>query len=727
MQSQVHVDLTVLTPTSETLQNSELTVGKGDSTVVFAIIPSKYQITLPSADSYEISVAHMGYSPCSLQTHFSSDTALVVVLQPKTFELGEVVVTGQAARKITATGEIFQLSQKAKKSGDPYKALSEIPLLDVDVVNQRVRTNAGESMLILIDGKLQNSGIQPIDPKFIDRVEISEVVSARFLKMGVSKILNIRLRKDRLLYVYTDLRSRHDIPLREGFGGANFEVGRKTFALSGSAFYSYLHHDKSDFAQSEASADVSRFVAGENIMNNHSWKGSLMMKWIPWETDYISAVVKGQLLSNTAHSHTEGQYVGKTSYPLNADYVSDTPDKGFLLGLYHEHTFKNTSTLTTYFLYNLSNSSIDQRLSEQYNNEEHVTPVNYDTRRNQYILSIDFDTQDQPYGDINLGNQFEYTADRDKDLLVGTSLPVYTHLWSNYTYAGYTNSWNKLFYMASVGLENLGVEILNHSNVCWRPRVSTSLSWKLPRRQSLRIFYNLDNTLPSSSSLNTLNTSTNPMLRVEGNPYLVPEQSHLVGMNYNVDLKRFRMSFAATHYRKSDIVEPYIYSNGETQIQSFRNNGTYKETEIAGNVRYSGNKIIVFAAATHTWKSFNGQPTKGVVGLNGYVRWDFSNFFIYSKIGWQNREYTPISTIKYESPLEAHVQIAWQATKHLYMSLGLPYFWGVKKQTTTIDQEAYKSWQHDRFKGMSLRPWLLISWTLRKNAKEAIPDKLSNL
>lgn len=238
MQSQVHVDLTVLTPTSETLQNSELTVGKGDSTVVFAIIPSKYQITLPSADSYEISVAHMGYSPYSLQTHFSSDTALVVVLQPKTFELGEVVVTGQAARKITATGEIFQLSQKAKKSGDPYKALSEIPLLDVDVVNQRVRTNAGESMLILIDGKLQNSGIQPIDPKFIDRVEISEVVSARFLKMGVSKILNIRLRKDRPLYVYTDLRSRHDIPLREGFGGANFEVGRKTFALSGSAFYS---------------------------------------------------------------------------------------------------------------------------------------------------------------------------------------------------------------------------------------------------------------------------------------------------------------------------------------------------------------------------------------------------------------------------------------------------------------------------------------------------------
>lgn len=725
--AQVHINLTVTTPSSESLQNSELTVTKDDSTIVFAIIPSNYQITLPSAGDYDISVAHMGYSPYSLRTNFSNDTTLAVVLNPKTFELGEVVVKGQAARKITATGEIFQLSQKAKKSGDPFKALSEIPLLDVDVVNQKVTTNSGEPLLVLIDGKLQNTGIKPIDPKFIDRVEISEVVSARFLKMGVNKILNIRLRKDRPLYVYTDLRTRHDIPLRDGFGGANFEVGRKKFAVSGSAFYTYLHHDKSEFERREKSTDVSRLVAGENINNNHSWEGSLLMKWIPRESDYFSVAVKGQLFSNTTESHREGQYMGKSSYPLFADYGSDMTSKGILTGLYHEHTFKNNSILTSYFQYNLSGSTIDQRLYEQYNHQSHETPVTYDTRRNQYILNIDFDTQDQPYGEINLGNQFEYTSDKDKNLLVPTSLPIYTHLWSNYTYAGYMNSWRKLYYMASVGLENLGVQVEDHSNVCWRPRVSSSVSWQLPHRQMLRFSYNLDNTLPPSSSLNMLNTSTNPMLRLEGNPDLIPEQTHSFNIKYDIDVKHVRISLIADHSQQSNIIEPYIFSNGETQVQSYRNNGTYKEMFVGGNARYSGNKLIVFAAANHTWKSFNGQPTKAVVGVSGYVRWDFGNFFVYSKLGWKNREYTPIATIHYENPVEAHVQIAWQATQQLYLSLGLPYFWGVKSQTTTIDQPIYQSWQHDRFKGMSLRPWLLISWTLRKNAKEVIPGKMPNL
>ena len=178
----------------------------------------------------------MGYAPYNTQAWFSNDTTLTVVLAQKTYDLDEVVVQGQSARKITATGEIFQLSSKARKSGDPFRALSEIPLLKVDIINQTVTTNAGEPLLVLIDGKLQNSGIQPIDPKFIESVEVSDVVSARFLKMGVKKLLNIKLRKNRPMYVYTDFRTRHDIPLREGFGGANYEFGRKKFAISGSIF-----------------------------------------------------------------------------------------------------------------------------------------------------------------------------------------------------------------------------------------------------------------------------------------------------------------------------------------------------------------------------------------------------------------------------------------------------------------------------------------------------------
>lgn len=582
----------------ETLQGAELTVLKGDSTILFAVIPSHDHFTLPSASSYEISVAHMGYAPYNTQAWFSNDTTLTVVLAQKTYDLDEVVVQGQSARKITATGEIFQLSSKARKSGDPFRALSEIPLLKVNIINQTVTTNAGEPLLVLIDGKLQNSGIQPIDPKFIESVEVSDVVSARFLKMGVKKLLNIKLRKNRPMYVYTDFHTRHDIPLREGFGGANYEFGRKKFPISGSIFYNYLHHDKSDFERKESSESVSRVESGETISGSHSWDGNLMMKWTPSEADYISAAVKGLTQRSDDKRNTEGQYISGADYSLDTKFRYDIKTDGYLAALYHEHTFRGNSLLTTFLKYNYSKSTLDERFDDWYDNAGHDSRVNWNTMRHQYSLNVDFDTQDKPYGDINIGNQLEYTADRDKSLLDPLSQAIDTKLWSNYTYAGYTNHWRKWFYMASVGLENLGIKELDNKNVVWRPRISTSMSWQLPHRQALRLSYNLGNTLPPSSALNLLNTSSNPMLRVEGNPYLVPEQEHLLNLNYNINLKRFWLSFVGSHTRERDIIEPYIYSDGAAQVQSYRNNGTYKESALIGRARYGGNNLMVFAATS---------------------------------------------------------------------------------------------------------------------------------
>ncbi len=82
---------------------------------------------------------------------------------------------------------------------------------------------------------------------------------------------------------------------------------------------------------------------------------------------------------------------------------------------------------------------------------------------------------------------------------------------------------------------------------------------------------------------------------------------------------------------------------------------------------------------------------------------------------------------EYKNPTEAHVQIAWQATKNLYVSVGLPYYWGVRQNTNTIQQQDYNSIQNIRFESESLRPWILISWTIRRNSKLAIPSKNPDL
>lgn len=94
--------------------------------------------------------------------------------------LDELVVEGYLTSKKTATGEVFRLSDQARQSGDPYLALTEIPLLNVNLASKSVTTQSGEAPLILIDGRMMNSGIDPIDPKFIESVEIIEVPNAKY-------------------------------------------------------------------------------------------------------------------------------------------------------------------------------------------------------------------------------------------------------------------------------------------------------------------------------------------------------------------------------------------------------------------------------------------------------------------------------------------------------------------------------------------------------------------
>lgn len=231
----------------------------GDSIVDFGITAKGvFTATVPSAGIYNIQASCVGYTPVSISKEVTQESKVVLVMTEQSIQLNEVSVTAKKIPQTTATGTVYTLSQNAKECGNPFKALSEIPLLRVDISGQTVQTADGDSPLILVDGKLFNSGIAPIDPSRIESVELSEVVSARYLQMGVSKILNIRLRKDMPWYSFTELRTRHDIPYRYGFGAGSFEIGKKKFAISGYVGLTYLRHDKTSYEINESNEGVTK-------------------------------------------------------------------------------------------------------------------------------------------------------------------------------------------------------------------------------------------------------------------------------------------------------------------------------------------------------------------------------------------------------------------------------------------------------------------------------------
>ena len=170
----------------------------------------EYRIGDVPQGSYQVVASCVGYSSDEDSVVIDRDANLNFILMTKSVELDSVVVMGSSSRA-TSKGHVFYLTKKAKECGNPFVALQEIPLLYSDPVNESVRSADGQSMLILVDGMRVNSGVSPIDPARIKSVEIIDVVSAKYMRQGVKRVVNIKL-KDTSLYTYAQLSTRATIP-----------------------------------------------------------------------------------------------------------------------------------------------------------------------------------------------------------------------------------------------------------------------------------------------------------------------------------------------------------------------------------------------------------------------------------------------------------------------------------------------------------------------------------
>lgn len=723
--AQIHLQISVKEANHQPIERAEISVQQGDSIVDFGITnKGVFTATVPQAGTYSILASSAGYTPSNVSRNVSQESKVELVMEKKSIQLNEVSVTAKKMPKTTATGTVYTLSQKAKECGNPFKALSEIPLLIVDVTGQTVQTADGESPLILIDGKLFNSGIAPIDPSRIESVELSEVVSARYLQMGVNKILNIRLRKDTPWYSFTELRTRHDIPSRYGFGAGRFEIGKKKIAISGFLGLTYQRHDKTSYEINESNEGVIKDRNGESKNKSDEQEGYLLLKWTPNSSDYFSAIFRGLNNDIRNKAHFDGQYITENINNSFQTDESETTSHGGMLGsIYYEHTFKDNSTLSSYAKYNYGFSYANQENVEKITDNILPTIVDYNSRRDQYEVSLDYDSGEKKYGNITSGASMEYTMDKDYNYVATPTEKLHTKRLNSFAYASYANGIGKLYYMASVGVQLLGISTDVDKTTHWRPKASASLSWQLPHQQTLRASYYLTNSLPESKQLTTYNTSTNPWYRIEGNPYLVPIMIQNIDLSYDKSLGDFTIRLYGSHNRYNKMIESYVRTEDNIQIESYRNNGTYKGTSLGTYIAYRSNSFKASFSASYNWDKYNGQSAKGSVDLNGYIRWDFGNFFLYSTFDWKNKSYTAISHTEYHNPTNAHIQLVWQITKQLYASIALPYYWGTRSQTNITEMTGYSMKNKIRFKSESLRPWLLVSWTLYKNPKLRIDNK----
>lgn len=674
---------------------------------------------LPLGD-YILQISAFGYAPFQENYSINRDIKANFSLVPSEVQLQEVLVTADQSQlvKRTATGEIFYLSKEAKSKGDPFMALKEIPKLRVNDVAQSISMADGSQPLILIDGIAVNSGVAPIDPADIESVEVMDIVTARYAKKGIRNIINIKVKRKTAPYLFFQTATRHDIPLRNGFGVVYSEVGNQKFSIYGRTSINYTYHDDTDIYESQQGENYTKETSKENRKDGNNYFLDLLLKWRPGEKDYLIGALYAKKNNYKSRNHGTGVYTTEAPNPFilhsegrNNSYIATG-------SLFHQHRFTEDKILETTLAFNGNGDKNQNELTEDYNEWLYEDFFKYKSNRKSGSLDINY-SWNWDVNSLNIGNSTNYLNDKiDK---VSENNPVFHHSrWDQYLYADFNSKIKKLYYMASVGVEGIWTKSAGFSNSYVKPRVSVSGTYTINNNNSFRLGYTLSNEAPPVGQLNPYNTSVDSLVVIKGNPMLLPAQNHVLNGSYTFNKWGFYFSPSATYTMYTDKIEAFGYSENDIFIKTYKNLGRSERLAVGGSLNYNiAYKNISGSAnvnAFHHVDYFDGLSPKKNFSWGAGLYLDYKKWSFITEISQSNYTYTPISRIKEVTPY-THFQLTYKFTNLFYISAALSNGIGKSKSDAFTYSEQYNAYSRQ---SRRCYPWILVRYTLRKNLKKKI-------
>lgn len=707
------------------LPGAQVVLSIGDSIYAAALTDANgaFSIRQIKTGTYDLSISFFGYTSLEEKRTINKSQRFVFSLVPEmSVELEKVEITGNRGDlvKRTATGQIFYLSEKAKNSGNPFLALREIPRLISNDALQSVKMEDGTQPLVLINGIAVNSGIAPIDPKDIESVEVVDVVDARYLRTGAKHILNIKLKKKIEPYRYFEVMNRYDLPDKQEMSALYFEVGNEKYSLYGRGAFDKTWHKDSDMDLFQQGDTYQKRSLSSTLGNSRSFIGELLFKWKATPKDYFAFHVYGR--NRMSGLDSEGNGFLETDLSQSFSFASANKDKSNIYtgSLYHKHSFTDKKTLETTLAVNENQNKNKGLRMESYPDWEYHNRYLYDNNRLSATLNLDYSWKIDSKNSLNIGSETLFLNDHiDQTLDVA---PKFHHReWNEYLYASYVGRWKKFNYMLSLGVEGIWLKAGNESANYVRPRLSGGLTYVLNHLQSLRLNYTLTNEAPDVNQLNPYNVSTDSLVRNIGNPGLTPMQIQSLGLTYTLNYKWLYFSPNIKGSLKTDAIEPYGYSQNDIYVNTYRNSGKFGDLYLGGSVNARlGNWGNMYANAYHGVNYFEGVDARKFFGINAGFTASYKKWMLVGDVNYQNYSYTSISRTRYHAPDYSSVQINYTILPGFYVAVALQYLNSPLHTTTLTVGDSYHSISSVKQKDYSFRPWILVRYTLRKNAKRKI-------
>lgn len=582
----------------------------------------KFRIAGLAAGEYLLQILSSGFSPIEqayyLRGNSNTDFVLTAEMNEK---LDDLVVIADRSEEVkrTAAGKIFYLSEKAKNSGDPYQALNEIPRLVSNSAMQTLTMNNGSTPLILVDGNKVNTGINPIDPKDIESVEVIDVVSARYLRLGIKNIINIKLKKKENPYLYFQPFVRYEIN-RKIWGTLESEIGSPNYSLYARVGYDGYYKDDTYAYQRQQDEGYEKVKNGIQNNPHHLGAAKLAFKWRMTEKDYVSIYIDGKNKLKKYRNIGAGSYITQQAEDFIYNSFSRSSDYILTNHLYYKHTFAPDNILEASFSYNKNGNQSRGENYEIYSDTTSDNFYEYKNNRLSLFLNLDYSWKWNKVSTLNIGSETKYVKDRIHE--ISENYPVFLHKeWNQYLYAEFSSRVGNMLYMVSAGAEGIWLEAGDASNSYIKPRMAVSGTYEFNKHNSLLIGYSLTNTAPSVGELNPYNTSADPLVITKGNPSLLPVQNHEFKMNYTLNINELYIEPEVSYNIYTDMIEPFGYSRDGIYISTYKNTGRFKRLSLGGSISCDiTDWLSIDAAAYHYVDYFAGQDPKKVFTVKEVFR-----------------------------------------------------------------------------------------------------------
>ena len=600
----------------------ELGVKKNNGTITD--LNGKYTITVESQKSV-LQYTFIGYKtiekPFTLSKQIPGVNFRNLLLQEDSQLLGEVKVTGQRSQmKFDIDKKVFNVDQNISSTGGTASdVLTNIPSVEVDNEGE-VSLRGSSDVTVWINGRASGLSadnraqiLEQLPAESIERIEVITNPSAKFSPEGTSGIINIVLKEDRRAGYYGSLQAGVDT--RGGWnasGNVNYS-SNKTEMYAGVG-YRERKRDGGGFSNrtnTDASGNPVSFLNQTSDNDGHGGQTFVRagLTWHLTQSDHLNLGAFG-MFGTRKQTNTINYLSDIPNSFLSSERISDSdnPMKGGNVELGYKHDFSKTSNLDVVASWNTWN--MDQKStylqSSVFENEE--TTHSYQWQKNKmqshnwelqadYVNAFNefnkieagykgtFSRQESPVEtksgetaedarpDEQLYNRFYY--DQDIHALYAT----YSGRFGNFGYqAGLRGEYSHTDTRSLAYGQEKG-EVSPYKDDYFSIFPSVFLTYTLPAQNEIQLNYSRRINRPWGHQLNPFLNITDSTNISFGNPYLTPQYSNSMELNYIKNWEAHTLSVSAYYRNTDDVIQRISYLEDNIMKSTFEN---VAETQSAG-------------------------------------------------------------------------------------------------------------------------------------------------